>query len=117
MQQPTYLCETKVIERQIISKVSWVGFKIRIKIDFLREFAKDRFNYNGKSSSPWIFQRKKFCFYTVIIKGVYLFFQYEFKAKGVKKRKVTVDVSTDGVRVTTITANGKNKVRFFNKII
>ncbi|RVE51015.1 hypothetical protein evm_004306 [Chilo suppressalis] len=27
--------------------------------------------------------------------------RYEFKAKGVKKRKVTVDVSTDGVRVTT----------------
>lgn len=40
-------------------------------------------------------------------KLVYLF-QYEFKAKGVKKRKVTVDVSTDGVRVTTrIKKNGK----------
>ncbi|XP_026320554.1 capon-like protein isoform X2 [Hyposmocoma kahamanoa] len=34
--------------------------------------------------------------------------RYEFKAKGVKKRKVTVDVSTDGVRVTTrIKKNGK----------
>ncbi|PZC73365.1 hypothetical protein B5X24_HaOG209653 [Helicoverpa armigera] len=29
--------------------------------------------------------------------------RYEFKARGVKKRKVTVDVSTDGVRVTTRT--------------
>ncbi|XP_053623938.1 carboxyl-terminal PDZ ligand of neuronal nitric oxide synthase protein isoform X3 [Plodia interpunctella] len=35
--------------------------------------------------------------------------RYEFKAKGVKKRKVTVDVSTDGVRVTTRKKKGKNK--------
>lgn len=27
-------------------------------------------------------------------------FQYEFKARGVKKSKVSVDVSIDGVRVT-----------------
>lgn len=27
-------------------------------------------------------------------------FQYEFKAKGIKKKKVTVEVSVDGVRVT-----------------
>ncbi|XP_026320709.1 uncharacterized protein LOC113230571 isoform X4 [Hyposmocoma kahamanoa] len=40
--------------------------------------------------------------------------RYEFKAKGVKKRKVTVDVSTDGVRVTTrIKKNGK--FRLFQK--
>ncbi|XP_059054477.1 dystrophin-like protein 1 [Achroia grisella] len=35
--------------------------------------------------------------------------RYEFKAKGVKKRKVTVDVSTDGVRITTRTNKAKNK--------
>jgi hypothetical protein len=27
-------------------------------------------------------------------------FQYEFKAKGIKKKKVTVEVSVDGVRVS-----------------
>jgi len=26
-------------------------------------------------------------------------FQYEFKAKGIKKKKVTLEVSVDGVRV------------------
>ncbi|KAL0902311.1 hypothetical protein ABMA27_000212, partial [Loxostege sticticalis] len=35
--------------------------------------------------------------------------RYEFKAKGVKKRKVTVDVSTDGVRVTS--RKNKTKVK------
>ncbi|KAJ0183937.1 hypothetical protein K1T71_000360 [Dendrolimus kikuchii] len=35
--------------------------------------------------------------------------RYEFKAKGVKKRKVTVDVSTDGVRVTTRKKKSKSK--------
>ncbi|XP_028171954.1 carboxyl-terminal PDZ ligand of neuronal nitric oxide synthase protein-like [Ostrinia furnacalis] len=35
--------------------------------------------------------------------------RYEFKAKGVKKRKVTVDVSTDGVRVTTRKKKAKVK--------
>lgn len=38
------------------------------------------------------------------------FFQYEFKAKGVKKRKVTVDVSTDGVRVSTRKKKNKSNV-------
>ncbi|KAL4717490.1 hypothetical protein ACJJTC_000639 [Scirpophaga incertulas] len=33
--------------------------------------------------------------------------RYEFKAKGVKKRKVTVDISTNGVRITTHTHIGK----------
>ncbi|XP_069364758.1 carboxyl-terminal PDZ ligand of neuronal nitric oxide synthase protein isoform X2 [Maniola hyperantus] len=44
--------------------------------------------------------------------------RYEFKAKGVKKRKVTVDVSVDGVRVTTRTnsgANQKKRSRFFSR--
>jgi carboxyl-terminal PDZ ligand of neuronal nitric oxide synthase protein len=27
-------------------------------------------------------------------------FQYEFKAKGIKKKKVTIEVSVDGVKVT-----------------
>ncbi|XP_038216323.1 carboxyl-terminal PDZ ligand of neuronal nitric oxide synthase protein isoform X4 [Zerene cesonia] len=35
--------------------------------------------------------------------------RYEFKARGVKKRKVTVDVSTDGVRVTTTSKITKGK--------
>ncbi|CAK1588608.1 unnamed protein product [Parnassius mnemosyne] len=35
--------------------------------------------------------------------------RYEFKAKGVKKRKVTVDVSTDGVRVTMRTEKRSKK--------
>lgn len=35
--------------------------------------------------------------------------RYEFKAKGVKKRKVNMDVSTDGVRVTTRKKKNKNK--------
>ncbi|KAI5647019.1 phosphotyrosine interaction domain (PTB/PID) domain-containing protein [Phthorimaea operculella] len=35
--------------------------------------------------------------------------RYEFKAKGVKKRKVTVDISTDGVRVTTRKKKNKSK--------
>lgn len=35
--------------------------------------------------------------------------RYEFKARGVKKRKVTVDVSTDGVRITTRTTKRKTK--------
>jgi hypothetical protein len=30
----------------------------------------------------------------------FVFFQYEFKAKGIKKKKVIVEVSVDGVRVT-----------------
>ncbi|CAH2103892.1 unnamed protein product [Euphydryas editha] len=44
-------------------------------------------------------------------------FQYEFKAKGVKKRKVTVDVSIDGVRVTTRTKHTKSKKgsKFFSR--
>lgn len=29
-----------------------------------------------------------------------LLFQYEFKAKGIKKKKVTIEVSVDGVKVT-----------------
>lgn len=29
-----------------------------------------------------------------------LLFQYEFKAKGIKKKKVTVEISVDGVKVT-----------------
>ncbi|XP_047524136.1 dystrophin-like protein 1 isoform X4 [Pieris napi] len=35
--------------------------------------------------------------------------RYEFKARGMKKRKVTVDVSTDGVRVTTRSKFTKGK--------
>ncbi|CAB3225954.1 unnamed protein product [Arctia plantaginis] len=35
--------------------------------------------------------------------------RYEFKARGVKKRKVTVDVSTDGVRITTLNKKKKTK--------
>ncbi|KAG6446538.1 hypothetical protein O3G_MSEX004480 [Manduca sexta] len=35
--------------------------------------------------------------------------RYEFKAKGVKKRKVTVDVSTDGVRVSARKKKSKDK--------
>ncbi|CAK1554824.1 unnamed protein product [Leptosia nina] len=35
--------------------------------------------------------------------------RYEFKARGVKKRKVTVDVSTEGVRVKTRTKKTKGK--------
>ncbi|CAG4939895.1 unnamed protein product [Parnassius apollo] len=35
--------------------------------------------------------------------------RYEFKARGVKKRKVTVDVSTDGVRVTMRTQKRSKK--------
>ncbi|XP_060809763.1 carboxyl-terminal PDZ ligand of neuronal nitric oxide synthase protein isoform X2 [Amyelois transitella] len=42
--------------------------------------------------------------------------RYEFKAKGVKKRKVTVDVSTDGVRVTTRKKKGKNKKSSSSKL-
>lgn len=38
-------------------------------------------------------------------------FQYEFKASGVKKRKVTMDVSIEGVRVTTRKKMVKSKVR------
>lgn len=34
-----------------------------------------------------------------IISILYLF-QYEFKAKGIKKKKVTIEVSVDGVKVT-----------------
>jgi hypothetical protein len=34
-------------------------------------------------------------------------FQYEFKAKGIKKKKVTVEVSVDGVRVTLRRKNKK----------
>ncbi|EEB10141.1 C-terminal pdz ligand of neuronal nitric oxide synthase protein, putative [Pediculus humanus corporis] len=34
--------------------------------------------------------------------------RYEFKAKGIKKKKVTVEVSVDGVRVTL---KKKKKVR------
>ncbi|XP_045783891.1 carboxyl-terminal PDZ ligand of neuronal nitric oxide synthase protein [Maniola jurtina] len=43
--------------------------------------------------------------------------RYEFKAKGAKKRKVTVDVSVDGVRVTTRTncSNQKKRSRFFSR--
>lgn len=41
--------------------------------------------------------------------------QYEFKAKGVKKRKVTVDVSTDGVRVTS--RKNKTKVKVSNFVL
>ncbi|CAH0716038.1 unnamed protein product, partial [Brenthis ino] len=42
--------------------------------------------------------------------------RYEFKARGVKKRKVTVDVSIDGVRVTTRTKNIKKKSsKFFSR--
>ncbi|XP_026727775.1 carboxyl-terminal PDZ ligand of neuronal nitric oxide synthase protein isoform X4 [Trichoplusia ni] len=37
--------------------------------------------------------------------------RYEFKARGVKKRKVTVDVSTDGVRVTTRTKITSRKTK------
>lgn len=32
--------------------------------------------------------------------NVTLMLQYEFKTKGIKKKKVTVEVSVDGVRVT-----------------
>ncbi|CAH0578039.1 unnamed protein product [Chrysodeixis includens] len=39
--------------------------------------------------------------------------RYEFKARGVKKRKVTVDVSTDGVRVTTRTKITTRKTKLF----
>ncbi|XP_052752505.1 carboxyl-terminal PDZ ligand of neuronal nitric oxide synthase protein isoform X3 [Galleria mellonella] len=42
--------------------------------------------------------------------------RYEFKAKGVKKRKVTVDVSTEGVRVTTRKKKGKNKKSSSSKL-
>ncbi|XP_075990529.1 carboxyl-terminal PDZ ligand of neuronal nitric oxide synthase protein isoform X4 [Anticarsia gemmatalis] len=35
--------------------------------------------------------------------------RYEFKARGVKKRKVTVDVSTDGVRISTRSKKRKTK--------
>lgn len=35
--------------------------------------------------------------------------RYEFKAKGVKKRKVTVDISVDGVRITTCKQKAKGK--------
>jgi hypothetical protein len=31
---------------------------------------------------------------------IFVSFQYEFKAKGIKKKKVIVEVSVDGVRVT-----------------
>ena len=31
---------------------------------------------------------------------IFASFQYEFKAKGIKKKKVIVEVSVDGVRVT-----------------
>jgi hypothetical protein len=31
---------------------------------------------------------------------IFVLFQYEFKAKGIKKKKVIVEVSVDGVRVT-----------------
>lgn len=41
--------------------------------------------------------------------------RYEFKARGVKKRKVTVDVSTDGVRVTTRTKITSRKTKLFQK--
>ncbi|XP_047543855.1 capon-like protein isoform X2 [Vanessa atalanta] len=44
--------------------------------------------------------------------------RYEFKARGVKKRKVTVDVSIDGVRVTTRTKHAKKKKgssKFFSR--
>lgn len=32
--------------------------------------------------------------------SVLFLFQYEFKAKGIKKKKVTIEVSVDGVKVT-----------------
>ncbi|XP_045489942.1 carboxyl-terminal PDZ ligand of neuronal nitric oxide synthase protein isoform X2 [Pieris rapae] len=43
--------------------------------------------------------------------------RYEFKARGVKKRKVTVDVSTDGVRVTTRSkiTKGKSPGKLFGR--
>ncbi|XP_068619632.1 carboxyl-terminal PDZ ligand of neuronal nitric oxide synthase protein [Battus philenor] len=41
--------------------------------------------------------------------------RYEFKAKGVKKRKVTVDVSTNGVRVTLRTKKKPKARRFFRR--
>nr|XP_032527205.1 carboxyl-terminal PDZ ligand of neuronal nitric oxide synthase protein isoform X3 [Danaus plexippus plexippus] len=40
--------------------------------------------------------------------------RYEFKARGVKKRKVTVDVSIDGVRITTTNVKPK-RPRFFSR--
>lgn len=39
-------------------------------------------------------------------------FQYEFKAKGIKKKKVTIEVSVDGVKVTL---RKKKKVSQINK--
>lgn len=42
--------------------------------------------------------------------------RYEFKARGVKKRKVTVDVSTDGVRVTTRTNITVGKTKTSTKL-
>lgn len=58
--------------------------------------------------SIWIFPQLYFpaCFSETIslqssLTGHFcLLFQYEFKAKGIKKKKVTVEVSVDGVRVT-----------------
>ncbi|XP_073954953.1 carboxyl-terminal PDZ ligand of neuronal nitric oxide synthase protein-like isoform X3 [Choristoneura fumiferana] len=43
--------------------------------------------------------------------------RYEFKAKGVKKRKVTIEVSTDGVRVSTRKKKAKTKkgAKFFSR--
>ncbi|CAH4038462.1 unnamed protein product [Pieris brassicae] len=43
--------------------------------------------------------------------------RYEFKARGMKKRKVTVDVSTDGVRVTTRSkiTKGKSPGKLFGR--
>ncbi|KPJ09216.1 Dystrophin-like protein 1 [Papilio machaon] len=40
--------------------------------------------------------------------------RYEFKAQGVKKRKVTMDISTNGVRVTLRTKERKVR-RFFRR--
>lgn len=55
-----------------------------------REFPLTAFIYRG-------------CIYTVAKNNVSFFpfrFQYEFKAKGIKKKKVTLEVSVDGVKVT-----------------
>lgn len=41
-------------------------------------------------------------------------FQYEFKAKGIKKKKVTVEISVDGVRVTL--KKKKKVIRYYGSV-
>ena len=40
-------------------------------------------------------------------------FQYEFKAKGIKKKKITLEISVDGVKITL----RKKKVGIIAKIV